>query len=175
MGFLTGSTKQMELGVIAPSLFSGYIEDRFARTGRRIDPAVVGRVLDATLGHPSATQELCYFLWAETPDGAAVGDDEHEVGLEKLLRAEHAHFSLLWERSARVHGSSCRRSRPSPAARSPALIAASTGFPARRACSARSLRSSRTSSLRAMRQASNASPSRSSQSGCGVPTGNAQG
>ena len=63
------SAKQMELGVIAPPLFRGYIESQFERTGRRIDPATVDRVLNATLGHPYATQELCYFVWGETSGG----------------------------------------------------------------------------------------------------------
>jgi uncharacterized protein len=96
------SAKQMELGVIAPSLFSGYIEAQFERTGRRIETDVVESVLEATLGHPYATQELCYFLWAETPEGGVAGEAEYDVGLEKLLRAEHAHFGLLWEKSARA-------------------------------------------------------------------------
>ena len=65
------SAKQMELGVIAPPLFVDYIHQQFQRTGRRIGPPVVDRVLAATLGHPYATQELCYFVWAETPE------DEH--------------------------------------------------------------------------------------------------
>jgi uncharacterized protein len=96
------SAKQMELGVIAPALFRGYIEARFGRTGREVDAAVVDRVLDATLGHPYATQELCYFLWEETPEGQRVDAERYEVALEKLLRAEHAHFGLVWEKSARA-------------------------------------------------------------------------
>ena len=96
------SAKQMELGVIAPTLFRGYIDAQFARTGRRVDPDVVERVLDATLGHPYATQELCYFLWGETPDGGIAGGDEYEAALDKLLRAEHAHFGLVWEKAARA-------------------------------------------------------------------------
>ncbi len=96
------SAKQMELGVIAPSLFRGYIDAQFARTGRRVDPDIVERVLDATLGHPYATQELCYFLWGETPEAAVAGDEQYDVALEKLLRGEHAHFGLVWEKSARA-------------------------------------------------------------------------
>ncbi len=96
------SAKQMELGVIAPSLFRGYIDAQFARTGRRVDPDIVERVLDATLGHPYATQELCYFLWGETPEAAVAGDEQYDVALEKLLRAEHAHFGLVWEKAARA-------------------------------------------------------------------------
>jgi hypothetical protein len=96
------SAKQMELGVIAPPLFRGYIEAQFERTGRGVEAAVVDRVLDATLGHPYATQELCYFLWEETPEGERADAERSEVALEKLLRAEHAHFGLVWEKSARA-------------------------------------------------------------------------
>ena len=96
------SAKQMEIGVIAPELFRGYIEAQFARTGRQVEQAALDRVLDATLGHPYATQELCYFLWEETPEGAAAGIDEYDVALDRLLRAEHAHFGLVWEKSARA-------------------------------------------------------------------------
>jgi hypothetical protein len=96
------SAKQMELGVIAPSLFRNYIGAQFERTGRGVDPAIVDRVLDGTLGHPYATQELCYFLWGETSEGATAAGAEYEAGLEKLLRAEHAHFGLVWEQASRA-------------------------------------------------------------------------
>ena len=96
------SAKQLELGVIAPPLFRGYIHWQFERTGRRVGPAVVDRVLDATLGHPYATQELCYFVWAETPESGTAGDEQYDAALEKLLRAEHAHFGLVWEKAARA-------------------------------------------------------------------------
>jgi hypothetical protein len=96
------SAKQMQLGVIAPPLFRGYIEAQFARTGRRVDPGVVDSLLDATHGHPYATQELCYFLWGETPEGGTAGAEQYETALEKLLRAEHAHFGLVWEKAARA-------------------------------------------------------------------------
>ena len=96
------SAKQMELGVIAPPLFRGYIEAQFERTRRRIDAAVVDRVLDATLGHPYATQELSYFLWGETPEGGSAGVAHYDDALEKLLRSEHAHFGLVWEKAARA-------------------------------------------------------------------------
>ena len=96
------SAKQMEIGVIAPELFRGYIDAQFSRTGRPIDSATVDRVLASTLGHPYATQELCYFVWEETPEGSIAGPDEYESGLDKLLRAEHAHFGLVWEKAARA-------------------------------------------------------------------------
>ena len=61
------SAKKIELGPIAPAPFGVFITQRFAATGRRIAPEVVDRILATTGGHPYATQELCYFLWEETP------------------------------------------------------------------------------------------------------------
>ena len=77
-----------------------FITQRFAATGRRIAPEVVDRILATTGGHPYATQELCYFLWEETPGRQAATPERLDVALAKVLRSEHAHFSLLWDRAA---------------------------------------------------------------------------
>ncbi len=96
------SAKRMELGLIAPPLFRGYIEAQFRKTRRAINPAVVDRLLGVTFGHPYATQELAYFLWEETPESAVAGTEQYDVALDRLLRSEHAHFSLIWERAAKA-------------------------------------------------------------------------
>ena len=82
------SAKQMELDVIAPDLFAPYAIARFEETGKKLDPGVCERALELTGGHPYATQELLYFLWEETTLDRA---------LDATLRAEHSHFSLLWD------------------------------------------------------------------------------
>jgi hypothetical protein len=94
------SAKKVELGPIAPEPFAVFITQRFAATGRRIAPEVVDRVLATTGGHPYATQELCYFLWEETPGRQAATPARLDVALAKVLRSEHTHFSLLWDRAA---------------------------------------------------------------------------
>jgi AAA+ ATPase superfamily predicted ATPase len=96
------SAKRMELGVIAPALFRGYIVAQFERTGRTVESDVVDRVLDATHGHPYATQELCYFLWEETPERASARQEQYDGALTKLLRSEHAHFGLIWDKAAKA-------------------------------------------------------------------------
>jgi hypothetical protein len=96
------SAKRMELDVIAPPLFRGYIEAQFTKSGRTVDAAIVDRVLDVTGGHPYATQELCYFLWEETPKGGTATMEQYESALTKLLRSEHAHFGLIWDKSAKA-------------------------------------------------------------------------
>jgi uncharacterized protein len=96
------SAKQMELGVIEPRLFQGHIERRFAAGGRRVDPEVVAAILEATGGHPYATQELCYFLWERTPEGEEATPERFAEALTGVLRSEHSHFSLVWDKASRV-------------------------------------------------------------------------
>ena len=95
------SAKQMELGVIPPDLFRGYISNRFAATKRGIADDVVSRILEITRGHPYATQELCYAIWELTGEDAPAAEAEFDAGLEHVLRSENAHFSRIWESASR--------------------------------------------------------------------------
>jgi hypothetical protein len=96
------SAKQVELGVIGPEHFGPYIERQFERSGRFVAAAAVDAVLEVTGGHPYATQELCYFAWQETPAGRRAEIEQVEAALAKVLRSEHTHFSLIWERASAV-------------------------------------------------------------------------
>jgi hypothetical protein len=91
------SAKQIELGVIDPQPFGEYIERQFERTGKSVAPAAIDAVLETTHGHPYATQELCYFLWQDTPAGATATAEQVVEAVVKVLNSEHAHFSLVWE------------------------------------------------------------------------------
>jgi uncharacterized protein len=96
------SAKQMELGVIEPEKFGPFITRQFERTGRFVSGEAVDAILEGTGGHPYATQELCYFTWQEVgPEERAEATDV-EAALGRVLRSEHAHFSLLWERASSV-------------------------------------------------------------------------
>ena len=94
------SAKQLELGVIPAEPFAAFIAERFATTNRRAEPAVVDEVLRVTGGHPYATQELCYFLWEETPSRRVATPERLAAAVDRVLRSEHTHFSLLWDRAA---------------------------------------------------------------------------
>jgi hypothetical protein len=93
------SAKRMELGVIELAAFRSFIADGFRKNKREIADEVVDRILGMTGGHPYATQELCYFLWEETPEGATADAARLEDALNRLLRSEHSHFSDLWDRA----------------------------------------------------------------------------
>jgi hypothetical protein len=96
------SARQMELGVIEPARFEGYLATSFERTGKKIAPETIASVLETTGGHPYATQELCYFLWEETSKNRRAGPAEYERALADVLRAEHAHFELIWDQASTV-------------------------------------------------------------------------
>jgi uncharacterized protein len=90
----------MELDVIPADAFATFIRERFAATGRTLEPSVVEWVLELTGGHPYATQELCYELWEATAaDGAAgaAGAAQLDAALSQVLRSEHAHFTRIWD------------------------------------------------------------------------------
>jgi len=96
------SAKAIELDLIPAEEFSGFIAGRFRATGREVEPATVARLLALTGGHPHATQEISYFLWEQTPVGASASPQRLEAALDAVLRAEHSHFSLLWEEAAKA-------------------------------------------------------------------------
>src|SRR4051794_5642506 len=96
------SAKQMELGVIAPERWREHIARRFAESGRRIGDEALDGVLAVTGGHPYGTQELCYELWEATPARRTADAPRLATALDRVLRSEHAHFSLVWERASSV-------------------------------------------------------------------------
>jgi hypothetical protein len=95
------SAKQMELGPIPVDDFARFVRERFGSTGRAIELDALGRLIALTNGHPYATQQLAYFLWEETGDGGTASRDHVDRALGRLLRSEHAHFSLVWEDASR--------------------------------------------------------------------------
>jgi hypothetical protein len=95
------SAKQIELGPIGSEHFGPFIRRRLAETDRAIGDDALDRLLALTGGHPYATQQLCYFLWEELPEGFTAGPEDLDRALTAVLAAEHAHFDLVWEQATR--------------------------------------------------------------------------
>ena len=94
------SAKKVQLDVIEPGLFRPFIAKRFKASRKAVAPEVLDELLDRTFGHPYATQELCYFLWEQTPFDGEAGHEELERALAGVLRSEHAHFQLRWDQAS---------------------------------------------------------------------------
>jgi uncharacterized protein len=93
------SAKRVELGPIPADEFKPFVSQGFRGHDRDVTDEVVDRVLEITGGHPYATQQLCYFLWAETGAGETADDERLDSALTRLLVSEHTHFSDLWDRA----------------------------------------------------------------------------
>ena len=91
------SAKAIELGAIESKPFATFLGRRFRQSGKKIDRAVLDRLLEHTHGHPYATQELAYFLWEQTTGAETASDRVLDAAIASVVRAEHAHFSLLWQ------------------------------------------------------------------------------
>jgi AAA+ ATPase superfamily predicted ATPase len=96
------SAKVMEIGAIPRGLFKKFVKARFDSTDRGVSDAVLDELLDVTGGHPYGTQELAYALWEEVPEGFTATATDLEAALGSVLRAENAHFALLWEKVSRA-------------------------------------------------------------------------
>jgi AAA+ ATPase superfamily predicted ATPase len=96
------SAKPVELGPIEAAPFAAFIKGRFRESGKEAATDALDELLALTGGHPYATQELCYFLWQQTPAGETATLERLARSLEAVLRSENAHFSLLWEDASRV-------------------------------------------------------------------------
>jgi uncharacterized protein len=96
------SAKTMEIGPIPAAAFDAFIKKQFARTDRIVTDEAVTRLLAITGGHPYATQELAYALWEEVPEGFTGSAADLDEALKAVLRAENAHFTLVWENASRA-------------------------------------------------------------------------
>jgi AAA+ ATPase superfamily predicted ATPase len=91
------SAKRVEIGPISRRKFGTFLKRRFDKTDKGLTDEALERLLDATGGHPYATQELAHFVWESVPTGHFAYDDDVEAALERVLRSEHNHFAKLWE------------------------------------------------------------------------------
>jgi uncharacterized protein len=91
------SAKRLEIGTIPRADFDAFIRKRFDDTDKGLTDAALKRLLDATGGHPYATQELAYAVWELVPTGMSAHEDDVEAALTKVLRGEHNHFARIWE------------------------------------------------------------------------------
>jgi hypothetical protein len=95
------SAKQLEIGPIPPAQFEPFIRDRFLASGKTISADALTRLLEVSVGHPYATQELAYFVWELVPGGAEASAETVDHALTRVLRSEHNHLTQIWDEAPR--------------------------------------------------------------------------
>jgi AAA+ ATPase superfamily predicted ATPase len=111
------SAKRLEIGTIPRPEFGAFVKQRFDQTDKGITDPALERLLDATGGHPYATQELAYATWELVPTGHYAHEDDVEVALAKVIRGEHNNFARIWE-----HATEQQRQLMLALAREPAAV-----------------------------------------------------
>jgi uncharacterized protein len=91
------SAKRLELGLIPRPKFASFLRRRFEETDKGITDRAVDRLLEATGGHPYATQQLAYATWELVPTGRFGRAEDVETALVAVLRGEHNHFARIWD------------------------------------------------------------------------------
>ncbi len=91
------SARQMEIGRLPLDALGAFVRGRFRATERDADDEAVALLLDATDGHPYATQELAFFSWSRVPHGHPCRAADVAAGLRDVLRAERNNLSRIWE------------------------------------------------------------------------------
>jgi len=97
------SARALPLGPIATAELTPFVRSRFESTGVLIDAAAIERVLSITEGHPHDTQELCHFTWELAQSARVLVTAERvDDALARVVEAEDAHYTTLWESLARA-------------------------------------------------------------------------
>ena len=97
------SARALPLAPIPAAEFARFICSRFESTGVLIDAAAIDHILAITDGHPHDTQELCHFTWelGQTA-GVVITTARVAEALTRVVEAEDAHYTTLWESLARA-------------------------------------------------------------------------
>jgi hypothetical protein len=97
------SARPLPLGPIAATDFGPFIRSRFESTDVFIEAAAIARILEIAEGHPHDTQELCHFTWdLGKTSGVVVTAARVDAALARVVEAEDAHYTTLWESLARA-------------------------------------------------------------------------
>jgi uncharacterized protein len=92
------SARPLPLGPITPTEFTRFIRSRFESTNVWIEDGAIAHILGLTGGHPHDTQELCHFTWAlGAATGSVVTAAHVDQALARVVEAEDAHYTTLWE------------------------------------------------------------------------------
>ena len=94
------SARRMDIGPIPEPLFTRFLGDRFAGTGRAIDETAAERLVAVTHGQPYATQELAYFTWELVP-GRSRPRHGRRLGARRGAASEHNNLARIWELATR--------------------------------------------------------------------------
>ena len=96
------SAKVMEIGAIAPELFTSFIKERFDATGRASRTRRSRACSRSRWAIRTRPRSLPTPPWDEVPPGFSATVSDLERALDAVLRSENARFTLLWDNLSRA-------------------------------------------------------------------------
>lgn len=78
-------TLDLELPDLDPGEFAGYVQHRFAASGRPIDDRAVELLLELTSAHPKRTQHLAWHVWDRGEPSGAVEAEQVQEAFDDLV------------------------------------------------------------------------------------------
>lgn len=92
------SARPVTLRPIRSEEFAAFIRAGCAKTEQPIADEAIDRILAVTGAHPHDTQELCNFAWnIAQAERATITPALVERALARVVEAENAHYTTLWE------------------------------------------------------------------------------
>lgn len=89
--------KVMNLNKIPRLQFKGYLEDKFVKTGFKIEENIVETILNVTEDYPYNAQFLCHELWNDCFDKKRISKEDVFHTLKKILIANSPLYITLWD------------------------------------------------------------------------------
>jgi AAA+ ATPase superfamily predicted ATPase len=84
--------------------FKRYIQRRFKKTGKTIQPECINEALAITNQHPNSAQKLLHFLWSKTPEQGLADADTLQSALNLTIRAEQDEFERALDNLTLMQG-----------------------------------------------------------------------
>lgn len=88
------SVKHLRIGEISLDQWTGFIQAKFARTGKEIAPDLIRRAFTITRGFPYYMQQLMFEAWDRTD--AQVDESIIEDAVRLMCEREYDLYSLVW-------------------------------------------------------------------------------
>jgi hypothetical protein len=91
------STRHFPLGPIDPAVFSGFLKDKFDKTGVKVDRQTAAYIVETAESHPYYTQMLAHVVWGDRVEAGSAAARDVDAALEKIMEREDAAFNNLWD------------------------------------------------------------------------------
>ncbi len=90
------SAAQIELGVIEQDVFSAWLNEKFVCSNRKVSSELWNPIFSLVHSIPGDVQDVCYHLWNDSQEGDAIGAEQLERTIRKVIHERAAGYTSIW-------------------------------------------------------------------------------